>query len=59
MTKVKITLTKSLSNRPKRAKSTVFALGLNKVGSEVELEGTPQVMGMLGKVKHLVKIESK
>ncbi len=57
MKKVKITLIKSPIDRPERQKLTVQALGLNKTNSTKEVEATPQILGMLRKLKHLVKVE--
>jgi large subunit ribosomal protein L30 len=57
MKKVKITLVKSPIDRPERQKLTVQALGLNKTNSTKEVEATPQILGMLRKVTHLVKVE--
>lgn len=57
MKKIKITLVKSPIDRPERQKLTVQALGLNKTNSSKEVEATPQIMGMLRKVTHLVRVE--
>lgn len=57
MKKIKITLVKSPIDRSERQKLTVQALGLNKTNSSKEVEATPQIMGMLRKVTHLVKVE--
>jgi len=57
MKKVKITLVKSPIDRPERQKLTLRALGLNKTNSATELEATPQILGMIKKVEHLVKVE--
>jgi len=57
MKKVKITLVKSPIDRPERQKLTLKALGLNKTNSSTELEATPQVLGMIRKVEHMVKVE--
>ena len=57
MKKIKITLVKSPIDRPERQKLTVQALGLNKTNSTKEVEATPQVLGMIRKVTHLVKVE--
>jgi large subunit ribosomal protein L30 len=57
MKKIKITLVKSPIDRPERQKLTLKALGLNKTNSATELEATPQVLGMVRKVEHLVKVE--
>jgi len=57
MKKIKITLIKSPIDRPERQKLTLQALGLNKTNSYKEVEATPQVLGMVRKVEHLVKVE--
>lgn len=57
MGKIKITQVKSQIKRPKVQKLTLVALGLKKMNQTVELESTPQVLGMVNKVHHLVKVE--
>ena len=57
MKKIKITLVKSTINRPKRQKQTVKALGLRKLNQSVEKEGTPQILGMVNKIPHLLNVE--
>lgn len=57
MKKIKITQVKSVIDRPERQKKTMVALGLRKMNASVEKEATPQVLGMLEKVNHLVKVE--
>ena len=57
MKKIKITLIKSPIDRPERQKLTLQALGLNKTNSSKEVEASPQVLGMVRKVEHLVKVE--
>jgi large subunit ribosomal protein L30 len=57
MKKIKITLIKSPIDRPERQKLTVKALGLNKTNSSKEVEATPQILGMVRKVEHLVTVE--
>jgi len=57
MKKIKITLVKSPIDRPERQKLTLKALGLKKTNSSKEVEATPQVLGMVRKVEHLVKVE--
>ena len=57
MAKIKITQVKSAIDRPERQKLTLKALGLNKLNSSKEVEATPQVLGMVKKVTHLVKVE--
>lgn len=57
MKKVKITQIKSIIGRPDRQKKTMAALGLSKMHQSVEKEATPQVLGMINKVKHLLSVE--
>ena len=57
MAKIKITQIKSRIGRPKRQKLTLDALGLKKMHGIVEKEVTPQIIGMVTKVRHLVKVE--
>jgi large subunit ribosomal protein L30 len=57
MAKIKITLVKSFIGSTKRQKLTVEALGLHKLNNSVEHEATPQVLGMVRKLNHLVKVE--
>lgn len=57
MKKVKIEQVRSGIDRPERQKRTLKALGLNKMHQVVEHEATPQILGMLNKVQHLVKVQ--
>ena len=57
MAKVKITLVKSLIGRKKEHIATVNALGLRKIGKNVEHEETPQIRGMINKVIYLINVE--
>jgi large subunit ribosomal protein L30 len=57
MKKIKITLVKSPIDRPERQKLTLQALGLNKANALREVEATPQILGMIRKVNHMVKVE--
>ena len=57
MAKIKVTQIKSAINRPSRQKLNLQALGLGKLNRTVEHEATPQILGMVHKVEHLVKIE--
>ena len=56
MAKLKITQKRSAIGRPARQKATMEALGLRKINATVEVEGTPQVLGMVRKVSHLVEV---
>ena len=57
MAKIRITQVKSGIDRPERQKLTLKALGLKKLHSTKEVEATPQVLGMVRKVEHLVTVE--
>ena len=52
--KIKVTLTGSLIHQLPAHKKTAEALGLRKIGQSREFTATPQLLGMVEKVKHLV-----
>ncbi len=57
MEKIKITQLRSIIDRPRRQKDTMKALGLKRINHSVEQEASPQILGMVNKIKHLVKVE--
>ena len=57
MGKIKVTKVKSAINRSQRQKRTLEALGLTKIGKVKEHEATPNILGMIAKVSHLVSVE--
>ncbi len=57
MSKVRITQVRSAIRRPKRQKLTLKALGIKKLHQSRDMETSPQVLGMIDKVKHLLKVE--
>ncbi len=57
MTRVKITQVRSQIGQTQRHRGTLRALGLGKIGRSVERDESPQVAGMLRKVRHLVQVE--
>ena len=57
MAKIKVTQVKSVIDRSERQKRTMVALGLKKMNASVEVEATPQIVGMVNKVNHLIKVE--
>jgi len=57
MAKIKVTQVRSSINRTKKQKLTLAALGLRKLGMIVEHESTPNILGMINKVSHLVTVE--
>ena len=56
MAKIKIKKIRSEIKRPGDQKKTLLALGLKKIGQVVEHEDTPNILGMITKVKHLVSV---
>ena len=56
MTKIKIKQVRSRIGRPKDQKRTLDALGLRKINTVVEHEATPQILGMVNKIKHLITV---
>jgi large subunit ribosomal protein L30 len=56
MATIKIKQTKSGINRPERQKRTLRALGFTKMNQVLDKEATPQILGMLKKVEHLVTV---
>ncbi len=58
MAKIRITQVKSENRKPERQKKTLLALGIRKLNHTVEHEATPQILGMVDKVRHLVRVEN-
>lgn len=56
MAKIKVTQIKSTIKRPQNQKLTIEALGLGRINKTVEVEATPQILGMVRKVNHLVQV---
>ena len=56
MDKIKIKQVRSRIGRPKDQTRTLDALGLKKINTVVEHNATPQILGMVKKVSHLVTI---
>jgi large subunit ribosomal protein L30 len=57
MKKYKISQVRSAIGRPEVQKRTLKALGFRKLHNPVVVEGTPQLLGMIDKVKHLLSVE--
>jgi len=57
MAKIRITQTGSPIRRDKTQRATLVGLGLNRMGRTVEVEGTPDVLGQVRKVQHLLSVE--
>jgi large subunit ribosomal protein L30 len=56
MATIKVKQVKSGIDRPARQKRTLIALGLTRMHKVVETEATPQILGMIAKVQHLVEV---
>ncbi|MCY7421827.1 MAG: 50S ribosomal protein L30 [Chitinophagaceae bacterium] len=57
MKRIRVTQVKSGIDRNETAKRTLVALGLRKMNASVEVEATPQILGMVRRVAHLIKVE--
>ena len=57
MAKIRIKQVRSKINRPEDQKRTLTALGIRKMNQTVEHEATPQILGMVRKVSHLLEVE--
>ncbi|MBN2746116.1 MAG: 50S ribosomal protein L30 [Bacteroidales bacterium] len=57
MKQLKIKQIHSVIDRPQRQKRTMVALGLRKMNQEKIVNATPEIMGMIEAVKHLLKVE--
>jgi large subunit ribosomal protein L30 len=55
--KVRITQVRSQIGQTQRHRGTLRALGLGRIGRSAEHPESPQLAGMLRKVRHLVKVE--
>jgi large subunit ribosomal protein L30 len=55
--RLRITLVRSPIGRQLKQKRTVRALGLKRLNHSVEQRETPEIMGMIARVRHLVKVE--
>jgi large subunit ribosomal protein L30 len=58
MAKIRITQVKSKNGKPERQKKTLAALGIRKLNHSVEHEATPQILGMVDKIRHLITVEN-
>jgi large subunit ribosomal protein L30 len=57
MGRIKITKVKSTIGQSSRVEKNMEALGLRKINSTNEFDDTPQILGIVRKVSHLVKVE--
>ena len=57
MPKVRVTQTRSQIGQSERHRGTLRALGLGKIGRSAEHEESPQLAGMIRKVRHLIRVD--
>ncbi len=57
MPKLKVTQVRGLPGKIQRQRATVRALGLKRIRHSVVKEDTPEIRGMIAKVRHLVEVE--
>jgi large subunit ribosomal protein L30 len=55
--KIRVTQVASGNGRKPGQQATLIGLGLNKISKTIEVSATPEVLGMVKKVKHLLKVE--
>ena len=58
MSDLKVTQTRSAIGSKPKQRGTLRALGLGRIGKSRVLPDRPEIRGMLGKVAHLVSVES-
>jgi large subunit ribosomal protein L30 len=54
---VRVTQRKSRNGADRRQLATLRSLGLRRIGHSVEVSDTPQIRGMIHKVRHLVEVQ--
>ena len=57
MKRIRITLSKSLIGKKPKQYRTAHALGLRRIGASVEKDASPNILGMVNCISHLVKVE--
>jgi len=57
MAKIIVTQVRSQINSTARQRKNLEALGLRRIGHSVTHDNTPNILGMINKVKHLVSVE--
>ncbi len=59
MSTITVTQRKSRNGSDKRQLDTLRSIGLRRIGHTVEVNDTPQMRGMLHKVRHLVEVQDE
>jgi large subunit ribosomal protein L30 len=55
---LKVTQRRSRNGANKQQRDTLRSLGLRRIGHQVEHADTPQIRGMIRRVKHLVEVSA-
>jgi len=55
--KLRVKLVKSQSGRIKKHRACIAGIGLKKINQVVELDATPENLGMVNKIRYLVNVE--
>jgi large subunit ribosomal protein L30 len=58
MASVRVTQVRSSIGQSERHRGTLRALGLGRIGRSAEHQESPQLLGMLRKVRHLVQVDA-
>lgn len=58
MARIRVTKLRSTIGQSERVEKNMEALGLKKINSSNEMEATPQIIGIIRKVNHLIKVEN-
>jgi len=59
MSTLKVKQFKSKNGADKTQLDTLRSIGLRRIGHEVEVKDSPQMRGMLHKVRHLIEVEEQ
>jgi large subunit ribosomal protein L30 len=59
MSTVRVTQRRSRNGSDKRQRDTLRSLGLRRIGQTVEHSDSPQIRGMIHKVRHLVEVSEE
>jgi large subunit ribosomal protein L30 len=57
VSQLKVTQIRSVIGTTRDMRATVRSLGLHRIRDSVTVEDRPEILGMINKVKHLVKVE--
>jgi large subunit ribosomal protein L30 len=55
---LKVTQRRSRNGANKQQRETLRSLGLRRIGQQVQHDDTPQIRGMIRRVRHLVEVSA-